>query len=214
MFFIFQLIGNPAQPYASLFRANIQKAVTVCEQATDTHIASKALNILKTLSPLYSAEFLSLNEVEKQNERARTMSIVRTLAFPYHESKFHRPFAESPMTTNLGTPVSSMRDSLLDQQPSRLDNSSHSSSRTEDDFSQSVFVTTSAPRDQYSVVPLAPPFASLPPYSVLPDQKTFSGTSFGSEPNDEMVWGASLGFSIGEWETFLDMMHPPDYPEQ
>lgn len=187
------------------------------------HLANKALDILKTLAPLYSSDFPLLSTEAKENQKASILAVVRTLAFPLHDSKFHRPSIGSPMSTQksqehsahsgspvigsmqVQTPVSSIRDSLLDNhQPSSLDNYARSSSYTADDFSQSMFVTTSSSQDQPSMPHPAPPFTS--PYNAFPEQQILPGTNFGND--EEMMWGASLGFGSGEWASFLDIMQP------
>ncbi|KAJ8086117.1 hypothetical protein PM082_004937 [Marasmius tenuissimus] len=86
MFFSFQLIANPDQPGAGLFRASIRKALTMLEQCRGIVVADKALDILLALAPLYSAEFQMKPQEERDKERIRVMSVVRKLAFPYHDS--------------------------------------------------------------------------------------------------------------------------------
>ncbi|KAL4082053.1 fungal-specific transcription factor domain-containing protein [Scleroderma yunnanense] len=100
MFFSFQLVANPEQPGASLFRANIQKAVSTLELSRGTPVADKALDILHALAPLYSQDFANVDETEREQQKSRVLSLVKTLAFPYHDSpKYPRANAvDSPNT--------------------------------------------------------------------------------------------------------------------
>lgn len=115
MFFSFQLISNPDQPGASLFRANIQKALNTLELSRGTMVADKALDILRALAPLYSQDFANEAEQERERMKSRVLSLVKTLAFPYHDSpKYPRVnavdspnapgYVSSPATGNSGSP--------------------------------------------------------------------------------------------------------------
>jgi len=115
MFFSFQLISNPEQPGASLFRANIQKALTTLELSRGTPVADKALDILRALAPLYNQDFANEPEQERECLKNRVLSLVKTLAFPYHDSpKYPRVnavdspnapgYMSSPATGNSGSP--------------------------------------------------------------------------------------------------------------
>ncbi|KAH7916140.1 fungal-specific transcription factor domain-containing protein [Hygrophoropsis aurantiaca] len=86
MFFSFQLIANPDQPGASLFRANIRKAITTLELSRGAPVADKALDILHALAPLYNQEFVTEEENERERKKSRVLGLVKTLAFPYHDS--------------------------------------------------------------------------------------------------------------------------------
>ncbi|KIJ70407.1 hypothetical protein HYDPIDRAFT_23518 [Hydnomerulius pinastri MD-312] len=115
MFFSFQLIANPDQPGASLFRANIQKALSTLELSRGAPVADKALDILHALAPLYNQDFAGEDEVERAQKKGRVLSLVKTLAFPYHDSpKYPRVnavdspgapgYLSSPGTGNSGSP--------------------------------------------------------------------------------------------------------------
>ncbi|KAI0334879.1 hypothetical protein GY45DRAFT_1431366 [Cubamyces sp. BRFM 1775] len=95
MFFSFQLIARPDQPAASLFRENIRKALASLEQSRWMPVADKALTILQALAPLYSDDFLELSRDERECTKARVLSLVRTLAFPYQDAPYSRS-ADSP----------------------------------------------------------------------------------------------------------------------
>jgi len=96
MFFSFQLIANPDQPGAGLFRASIRKAITTLEQAKGIVVADKALLILQALCPLYSPDFPLESPESREKKRAQVLGIVRKLAFPYHDSHDPRRFVDSP----------------------------------------------------------------------------------------------------------------------
>ena len=104
MFFSFQLIANPDQPGASLFRANIQKALSTLNLSRGTPVADKALDILHALAPLYSQDFANEDDAERERQKGRVLSLVKTLAFPYHDSpKYPRAHAvDSPNAMGSG----------------------------------------------------------------------------------------------------------------
>ncbi|KAK7060139.1 hypothetical protein VNI00_000903 [Paramarasmius palmivorus] len=86
MFFSFQLIANPDQPGAALFRASIRKAMSTLEQSRGMSVSDKGLDILSALAPLYSTEFMMKTQEEREKDRAKVLSVVKKLAFPYHDS--------------------------------------------------------------------------------------------------------------------------------
>jgi hypothetical protein len=108
MFFSFQLITNPDQPGAGLFRANIAKAITTLQQSRGSPLTDKCFDILQALAPLYSVEF-PLQDVESRaKKRAMVLSTVRKLAFPYHDSHHPRNVPESPSVRgNVSSPANS-----------------------------------------------------------------------------------------------------------
>ncbi|PIL36680.1 transcription factor [Ganoderma sinense ZZ0214-1] len=95
MFFSFQLITKPDQPAASLFRENIRKSIASLEQSRWMPVADKALTILQALAPLYSDDLLEVPREEAERKKAQTLSLVRTLAFPYQDAPYSRS-ADSP----------------------------------------------------------------------------------------------------------------------
>jgi hypothetical protein len=100
MFFSFQLIANPEQPGAGLFRANIRKAVGLLEGARSEAVAAKAYNILQSLAPLHSGN-LPDEPAERERKKAAVLGTVRKLAFPYHDSPpYPRPLADSPVNSS------------------------------------------------------------------------------------------------------------------
>ncbi|KAJ3935633.1 MAG: fungal-specific transcription factor domain-containing protein [Lentinula lateritia] len=100
MFFSFQLIANSDQPGASLFRASIKKAIHTLETCRGIAVADKAHDILFALAPLYSVDFHLQNKEKRDKERARILSVVRNLAFPYHDSHDPRRFGDSSPASN------------------------------------------------------------------------------------------------------------------
>jgi len=85
MFFSFQLISNPNQPGAGLFRANIKKALGTLELSRGQAVADRALDILGALLPLYEVGFADMEEAERESVKGRVLKLVKTLAFPYHD---------------------------------------------------------------------------------------------------------------------------------
>ncbi len=57
MFFCFQIINKPGQARAALLRANVLRAIRTLESFCGVRIVEKALDILRTLGPLYTEEF-------------------------------------------------------------------------------------------------------------------------------------------------------------
>ncbi|KAJ7762810.1 fungal-specific transcription factor domain-containing protein [Mycena maculata] len=96
MFFSFQLIANPEQPGASLFRSSIRKALQTLEQSRGVAVADKGYDILQSLAPLYAADFPRSDPETREKEKAKILGVVRKLAFPYHDSHDPRRLGESP----------------------------------------------------------------------------------------------------------------------
>jgi hypothetical protein len=85
MFFSFQLISNPNQPGAGLFRVNIKKALGTLDLSRGQAVADRALDILGALQPLYEVGFADMEEGERASVKGRVLGLVKTLAFPYHD---------------------------------------------------------------------------------------------------------------------------------
>lgn len=108
MFFAFQLVANPDQPGANLFRANIRKAMTTIEQSRGAAVSDRAYDILNALSPLCSNEFVALPPEMREKQQAQILSVVRKLAFPYYDSRDQRRYGESPLSRhNASSPSNS-----------------------------------------------------------------------------------------------------------
>ena len=87
MFFSFQLIANPDQPGANLFRANIKRVMVVLEHLRGIHVADKAYSVLEALAPLYDEVGPCMEDRdERERKKGRVLSFVRRLAFPCHDS--------------------------------------------------------------------------------------------------------------------------------
>ncbi|KAF9535023.1 fungal-specific transcription factor domain-containing protein [Crepidotus variabilis] len=100
MFFSFQLIANPDQAGAGLFRESIRKALATLDQGRGSAVADKSWDILTALAPLYSSEFPMMSAEVREKKRVQVLGTVRKLAFPYHDSHDLRRFgsgsADSP----------------------------------------------------------------------------------------------------------------------
>ncbi|KAI0043687.1 hypothetical protein FA95DRAFT_1563059 [Auriscalpium vulgare] len=86
MFFSFQLINDPDQPGARMFRKNVLRAVNTLEHCRGMPVADKALAILKALGPLYTESFISDMPEARERKKAAVLPMVRSLQFPYHDS--------------------------------------------------------------------------------------------------------------------------------
>ncbi|KDQ64995.1 hypothetical protein JAAARDRAFT_64792 [Jaapia argillacea MUCL 33604] len=106
MFFSFQVISNPDQPGANMFRGNIRAAMQSLEQCQGAPVADKALNILRALSAVSLADDTERakmdreSKAEREKRKTRVLSSVKRLAFPYHDSPTHpHPPTSSPMNS-------------------------------------------------------------------------------------------------------------------
>jgi hypothetical protein len=99
MFFSFQLIANPDQAGAGLFRESIRKAIATLEQSRGIAVADKAYDILQDLAPLYSPEFPLMSTEVRDKKRAQVLGTVRKLAFPYHDSHGESPSGRGTMSS-------------------------------------------------------------------------------------------------------------------
>ncbi|KAI0786459.1 hypothetical protein C8Q75DRAFT_771832 [Abortiporus biennis] len=267
MFFSFQLISNPDQPAAKLFRENVRKAIVCLEQSRSMPVADKALSILQALAPLYSDEFLSESQKERERRKRSVLRIVKKLAFPYQDAPIPSPLTRSeassspqqllrtPETPNSSTgavspydfnnqlplpvapqtqlPVSSMRWVPHPELPP-----SHIVSHSPDDLTNDSRLpptTTSSSVLSGTNVPLIPPSQLSPaathgtgssttniPNSMYSNSYSHSipvpssidivqSGALYTQPADEgSMWGASMGFGVGEWTQFLNAMQQPD----
>lgn len=104
MFFSFQLIANPDQPGASLFRTNIQRVLDILNTSRGVAIADKAVAMLTALGPLYEAHPPGETTEDREKKKKQVLSVVKGLAFPYHDSPaYPRSHIESPGRN--GSPV-------------------------------------------------------------------------------------------------------------
>ena len=86
MFFSFQLIANPEQPGANLFRSNIARVLDILSLSKGVPVADRAMNILTALAPLYDVSYGSKSAPEREKTKHQVLSLVKTLAFPYQDS--------------------------------------------------------------------------------------------------------------------------------
>ncbi|THG93243.1 hypothetical protein EW145_g8424, partial [Phellinidium pouzarii] len=89
MFFSLQLIADPNQPGASLFRTNIRRVLDILGMSRGVHIADKASDMLLALRPLYDADVDVDGEeagVDREHTKEQVIALVKSLAFPYHDS--------------------------------------------------------------------------------------------------------------------------------
>ncbi|KZP13066.1 hypothetical protein FIBSPDRAFT_140494 [Athelia psychrophila] len=212
MFFCFQLISDPDQPNATMFRNNIQKAMAIIDRSREFSIAGKAYAVLEALAPLYSAEFPRQSMQERGKQKVQVLAQVRTLAFPYHDApRCHFSVESNGSTGTGGSPTS--RTSSSRSPDLRTLQPPTSSMR---DFSQPQQLSCLPPYTQ-------PPLPSLDiPDSILlqdaqPDTQfssfDFIQQSLYPQPphvvpakDDDMLWSSSLGFGPSEWTSFLEVM--------
>jgi hypothetical protein len=86
MFFCFQIINNPEQADAGHLRANVLRAIRTLESFRGVRAAEKALDILHTLGPLYTEEFLSDTPEDRERKKQAVLPAVRRLQFPCVDS--------------------------------------------------------------------------------------------------------------------------------
>ncbi|KAJ7047779.1 fungal-specific transcription factor domain-containing protein [Mycena alexandri] len=231
MFFSFQLIANPDQPGANLFRSSIRKAMQTLEQSRGNAVADKGYDILQSLAPLYSAEFPVQTAETREKEKAKILGVVRKLAFPYHdshdprragESPSARGAASSPSNSNSVSPPMNMAHALphYDGMHQNL-----SSVRTNAPAPNSMYpqspdrphmsspTVMSHPHSLSGMPGSSPSGGYNPPYQLQPPPAQYGGdpTRYGQYPHpvdEEAVWGAAIGFGHGEWTQFLDVLRP------
>lgn len=120
MFFSFQLIANPDQPGANLFRANIRRALDFLHMSRGVAIADKAIDILSALAPLYESPPTGESSEESDRKRKHVLQLVKGLAFPYHDSPaYPRSHVDSP--GRRGTVDSPLHSGSSKSPPSAVD---------------------------------------------------------------------------------------------
>ncbi|KAF7301596.1 hypothetical protein MIND_00725100 [Mycena indigotica] len=228
MFFSFQLITNPDQPGASLFRASIRKAMTTLEQNRGMAVADKGYNILHSLAPLYSADFPVLPPDVREKEKAKILSVVRKLAFPYHDSyKLRRSNGDSPgaraSTTSPSNTNSASPPLILPNPLPQYEHNNISSVRTMPPpiYTQSTHSPEGHIRSPQQMSPPVvghgqpgPP-GSYPAYNMPPPQSGYTEAPRYAQYShgvDDEGWGAAIGFGQGEWTQFLDVIRPDQAP--
>lgn len=231
MFFSFQLIANPGQPGAGLFRASVRKAINTLEQSRGVAVADKALDILQALAPLYSTDFPLESAEMREKQRASIFGTVRKLAFPYHDSHDPRRMGESPsgrgaMSSPANSSSVSPPMSVISSLPQQYDSiQSHnlplcisSSYPThQQTLAHATHVQNMSQSPQSQVITHAPnlnqtPTVYQPTYPMpaqqhhnYPDPARHSQYGY---PVEDSMWGAAVGFGQGEWSQFLDGLRP------
>lgn len=101
MFFSFQLINNPDQPGANLFRENIRRVLDILRGSKGVAVADKAMMILSELAPLYEPVRPGEPPEERERKKKEIFQLVKNYAFPYHDSPaYPRSHIDSPSTSN------------------------------------------------------------------------------------------------------------------
>ncbi|KAJ6567296.1 fungal-specific transcription factor domain-containing protein [Mycena vulgaris] len=234
MFFSFQLIANPDQPGAGLFRASIRKAMTTLEQSRGIAVADKGYDILQSLAPLYSSDFPRENPEAREKEKAKILGIVRKLAFPYHdshdprrlgESPSARGAASSPSNSNSVSPPMNMVQALPHYEGSKHNLSSvrtpqppaiyTQSTQSPDGHMRSQQMSPTVISHPHSLgsIPASSPGGYNAPYHLPAPQQPYGGdgaryTQYPHPVDEEAVWGQAIGFGHGEWTQFLDVLRP------
>ena len=235
MFFSFQLIANPDQAGAGLFRESIRKAIATLEQCRGIAVADKAHDILQALAPLYSPEFPLASAEVREKKRAQVLGTVRKLAFPYHDSHDPRRFGESPSGRGtLSSPENSSSVSPPHHMVSALSHhydtiESHmrpTPSGTTSTSTPSHPGTFSSPHGHQSLIQTHVQHSPQAPSHVpaMAHQQTMSGYQYSTmgsqhlshmytdryyaQPMEESNWGAAVGFGQVEWAQLLDGLRP------
>jgi hypothetical protein len=86
MFFCFQIINKPQQAGAGRLRNHVLHAIRTLESFSGVRVVEKALDILRTLSPLYAEEFLSDTLEDRERKKQTVLLAVRKLQFPCIDS--------------------------------------------------------------------------------------------------------------------------------
>ncbi|KAG6861192.1 hypothetical protein C0995_002819 [Termitomyces sp. Mi166 len=226
MFFSFQLISNPDQPGAVMFRASIRKAISTLEQSRGNAVADKGYEILTSLTPLYAPDFHLQPPEVREKQRQQVLGTVRKLAFPYHDSHDPRRYSESPNARGVGSPTNSSsvspplpNMSALPQPQGQYDAMhSMSSIRTVGGFTQQqgqhIQGLSQSPTQLQlspSVITHANASSAGYQYPMTAAQPIYGDTSRYSQyvhPVDDTMWGAAVGFGQGEWTQFLETFRP------
>ncbi|KAF9008834.1 hypothetical protein BDQ17DRAFT_1349028 [Cyathus striatus] len=231
MFFSFQLIANPDQPGAGLFRASIRKAIGTLEQSRGGAVADKAYDILQALAPLYSPDFPLETPEAREKMRAQVLGTVRKLAFPYHNASDPRRYGDSPNGRgNAGSPANSNSVSppmpMMSSLPHQYDPSQGiSSMRNGGNMYPGaqagppghMQALSQSPQQQSQMIPGsvqqgingAPTSYPAQPYPI--SQAVYSEATryhYVHPVDDTSMWGAAVGFEQGEWTQFLDGLRP------
>ncbi|KAJ7265850.1 fungal-specific transcription factor domain-containing protein [Mycena haematopus] len=229
MFFSFQLIANPDQPGANLFRASVRKAMMTLEQSRGVAVADKGYDILQALAPLYAVEFPMQSADVREKEKARILGVVRKLAFPYHDSHDPRRPGESPGARGAASSPSNSNSVSPPGMPHALPYPEGMHNLSSVRTAQPLYSTQSPDGQMRSPQQISPTVISHPHAHGLghlpatssgynqsyppPPQQSYSGdatryTQYPHPVDEEAVWGSAIGFGASEWNQFLDVLRP------
>ncbi|KAF8665801.1 hypothetical protein AX16_000245 [Volvariella volvacea WC 439] len=228
MFFSFQLIANPDQPGANLFRSCIRKAMATIEASRGTPVSDKAYDILQALAPLYSAEFPMLSLEARKKQQAQVLGVVRKLAFPYSDRKHsgeaaHHRSANSPATSSsVSPPITSMaslppgsydglaahnmstnHQAQIPSMAGMISNQVSSPSSATAAYG-SIGIGGQQPAAGYTMTSQQ----QLQQHQVIYTDPGIRYAHYAQPVDEATMWGAAIGFNHGEWNQFLDGMRP------
>lgn len=219
MFFSLQLVADPQQPGASLFRANIRRVLDLLDMSRGIALADKAGAMLRALRPLYEGD-TELDGNGEVQSKEQVIALVKSLAFPYHDSQtshYSRPYhIDSPHSSGgpaspivnrqnasnhsspgdplvSSTNLPSLLSPLVPRPPISIMNNPDSGA-----FSSRVPQSATTPDYYNANRPQVPGASGLRP------TPTFNSGNPLAQTSD--MWGASVGFGQGEWARFLDVM--------
>ncbi|KAF5387736.1 hypothetical protein D9615_000063 [Tricholomella constricta] len=221
MFFSFQLISNPDQPGAVMFRASIRKAMATLEQSRGNAVADKGYDILSSLTPLYAPDFPASSPEAREKQRQQVLGTVRKLAFPYHDSHDPRRYGDSPTNRGVGSPANSSsvsppmsNMSAIPQQQQYESMHTMSSMRSAGGYASQQQqgghiqgLTQSPTQLQMSSTVLTHSGTSSGYQYPMPAQQVYADSSRYTQyvhPVDDTMWGAAVGFGQSEWSQLLD----------
>ncbi|KAG5644919.1 hypothetical protein DXG03_007384 [Asterophora parasitica] len=222
MFFSFQLVSNPDQPGAVMFRASIRKAINTLEQSRGNAVADKGFDILNSLTPLYAPDFPAASPEAREKQRQQVLGTVRKLAFPYHDS--HDPrgrYGDSPSTRGVGSPPSSSVSPPMSNMPPMSQQQYESMHAMSSMRSAGGGYSSQQPQGTHGqVLPQSPSQLQMSPtvlthsgassggyqqYPMPTQQQVYSDSRYGQYVNvDDQMWGAAVGFGQSEWSQLFD----------
>ncbi|GJJ07660.1 hypothetical protein Clacol_010569 [Clathrus columnatus] len=105
MFFVYQILADPEQPGANLFRGNVRRGIALAESLRGLPASQKVYSILAALAPVCDEvpdHNLSARQAEeRENKKKRVLSFVKRLAFPCFDRPGYSPVVPPlPLTLN------------------------------------------------------------------------------------------------------------------
>ena len=211
MFFTFQLIRNPGISEAPKFRQHLRTVFSLLERSGSMPVAEKALQVLHTLAPLYSEQFLAMDERSRAAHKASILSTVRNLDFPYqsppsgvkpNESPVNNPMAFSQSGGDsrgqTSSPVGQMKvQSLLGPGPGNPNGSGQKYSHSPPNQPNPPPPTMLPPSSSIIVPPPAIP-STLQPISAVYAQQYSQFDHTGASPSTQT--GVNLPYYTQQYE--------------